>query len=197
MKAIILVTSILFSLNILAQDQVSEAVKSKPLTDKYKSAREKFNKLSPEHKDILRERYRKYLKLPPAAKEILQKRHIEWKKLSPENKKRLKRQYKQFKDMDKVKRERLLERLKKFQKMSPEEREKRLDKLKALKRAAHKGKRDSIERKLRFLDIIKGRRDPRKIRKRARMRRDRNNNTTGDTNVDPYTPPPGGSSPFP
>ena len=195
MKAIILVTSILFSLNILAQDQVSEAVKSKPLTDKYKSAREKFNKLSPEDKYILRERYRKYLKLPPAAKEILQKRHIEWKKLSPENKKRLKRQYKQFKDMDKVKRERLLERLKKLQKMSPEEREKRLDKLKTLKRA-HKGKRDSIKRKLRFLDI-KGRRDPRKIRKRARMRRDRNNNTTGDTNVDPYTPPSGGSSPFP
>ncbi len=82
------------------------------------AARERWQKLSPEQREKLRERHREFENLPAEEQKRVRKNFERWQKLSPEKKEATRERYKRWRELPPERREQLRER---WRKLSPEE----------------------------------------------------------------------------
>ena len=63
------------------------------------AARERWQKLSPEQREKLRERHREFEKLPPEEQQRVRKNFERWQKLSPKKKEATRERYKRWREL--------------------------------------------------------------------------------------------------
>ncbi len=85
-------------------------------------ARERWDRLSPEQKERLRERWRAYQALPPERREELQEKLRRFRALPPERREEIRRNWESFQKLPRRDREEIRERFRRYRELSPERR---------------------------------------------------------------------------
>ena len=98
-------------------------------------ALERWQRLTPEQKQELRERYQRWQNLPPDEKEELQRKFEAWRRLPPEEKATAQKNFERWQKLSPEQRARLRERWQHWRELPPERREelkRRFEKLREL-----------------------------------------------------------------
>lgn len=88
-----------------------------------KNYRDRYNRLSPEEKNLLNERYRMWESLPEQERQKLRHRMKKYKQLPPKDRERYQYRYRQWQKLSPDERYRIREKLQQWNKLSPEEKE--------------------------------------------------------------------------
>ena len=88
-----------------------------------KDYRDRYNRLSPEEKNMLNERYREWESLPEKERQRLRHRMKRYKRLPPQERERYQHRYHQWQKLSPDERYRIREKLQKWDRLSPEEKE--------------------------------------------------------------------------
>jgi hypothetical protein len=88
-----------------------------------KNHRDRYNRLSPERKSLLNERYREWESLPEQERQRLRHRMKKYKRLPPKDRERYQHRYQQWQRLSPDERHRVREKLRNWDRLSPEEKE--------------------------------------------------------------------------
>jgi hypothetical protein len=88
-----------------------------------KNYRDRYNRLSPEKKNLLNERYREWESLPEQERQRLRHRMKKYKRLPPKDRERYQHRYQQWQKLSPDERYRIREKLQKWDRLSPDEKE--------------------------------------------------------------------------
>jgi hypothetical protein len=91
--------------------------------DRSRNYRDRYNRLSPEEKNMLKERYREWESLPKQERQKLRHRMNRYKRLPPKDRERYQHRYHQWQKLTPDERYRIREKLQKWNRLSPEEKE--------------------------------------------------------------------------
>ena len=116
-----LVLSALLLSPIAAQSQPTPQGDQPARTEQ--EALERWQKLTPEEKQELRERYQRWKSLSPEDKADLQKRYNNWRRLSPDEKATVRKNYERWQRLSPDQREQLQQRWQQWRELPPERRQ--------------------------------------------------------------------------
>jgi len=88
-----------------------------------KNYRDRYNRLSPEQKNKLDERYREWESLPEQERQRLRHRMKKYKQLPPKERERYQHRYRQWQKLSPDERYMIREKLQKWERLSPDEKE--------------------------------------------------------------------------
>jgi hypothetical protein len=88
-----------------------------------KNYRDRYNRLSPEEKNLLNERYRMWESLPEKERQRLRHRMKKYKRLPPQERERYQHRYRQWQKLSPDERYRIREKLQKWDRLPPDEKE--------------------------------------------------------------------------
>jgi hypothetical protein len=88
-----------------------------------KNYRDRYNRLSPEEKNMLNERYREWESLPEQERQRLRHRMKKYRRLPPKDRERYQHRYQQWQKLSPEERYRIREKLHEWDRLSPDEKE--------------------------------------------------------------------------
>src|SRR5581483_1677142 len=140
-----------------APASAQSAPRGETLAQSDNDALERWQRMSPEQKQELRERFQRWKNLPPAEKEELQKKLETWRRLPPEEKAQAQHNFERWQKLTPEQRERLQERwrqwrellrqrFEKLREMPPEKRQQLREKLEEWRRSSPEEKAQAREK---------------------------------------------------
>jgi hypothetical protein len=84
---------------------------------------QRWQRMTPEEKQEMRERFQRWQNLPPEQKEEIKRKLDTWRKLPPEQKEQIRRNFERWRQLPPEQRERLRERWQQWRDLPPEQRE--------------------------------------------------------------------------
>ena len=88
-----------------------------------KNYRDRYNRLSPEEKNLLNERYREWESMPEQERQRLRHRMKKYRRLRPKDRERYQHRYQQWQKLSPEERYRIREKLQEWDRLSPDEKE--------------------------------------------------------------------------
>ena len=111
-----------------------------------RDAMDRWQRMTPQEREELRERYRRWQNLSPAEKQRLRKKFEAWHRLSPEERAAARRNFERWQKFTPAERERLRERWERWRRLPPEQREQIRGRMQRLRNLPPERRREIRER---------------------------------------------------
>ena len=134
-RILVLLSLMLLAVNSFADDKITPALASSRTADQGPDAQalQRWNDLSAEQQQTLRERYRQYQALTPAQQMQLRQNLLEFKAMSPQQQQRIQERFQRWQALPLEKRQQLRQLNNDFSRLTPEEQQQLRQELELLK----------------------------------------------------------------